>query len=127
MKRWWHIALIFLAFSCFIRVSGAVENCPVEGTSFDGKPYHIALSPTWTDKSILHALGLDIRKTKMTKSVGPDGEQRVYLLGRTTIDIVRSSSTGIYVTLHIKDNDTYVEWELPRCQADTSLREKANG
>lgn len=75
---------------------------------------------------MLETLGLDIRKSKMSKSLGPDGEGRTYMLGRKTINIVRSHSTGIYVMLHIKNNGMYVEWYLQSCQLGNSLHKKAD-
>ncbi|WP_141836807.1 hypothetical protein [Herbaspirillum sp. SJZ107] len=127
MKRWWHTAWIFLAFSLFTRIAGAAENCFVEGKSADEKPYHTALSAAWTDQRILNALGVNIRKSKMRKSSGPDGEARWYVFGKKRINILRSASTGIHVMLHVKDHDTYVEWDLQPCQADTSVHKEAHG
>jgi hypothetical protein len=127
MKQWWHTAWIFLAFSLFHPGGGAAENCLVEGKTVDGKPYHTALSAGWTDERMLNALGLDLRKSKTSKSLGPDGEARVYLSGKKRLNIVRSASTGIYVMLHIKDEDTYVEWDLRPCQLKTSAHKETNG
>jgi len=127
MKRRWHIAWIFLAFSCVIRASGAAENCLIEGKNTNGKPYHVALSSEWTDEAMLNALGLNIRKSKMSKSLGPDGESRTYLLGRKEVLITRSASTGTYVMLYVKDDGTYAEWYLQSCQLNNSAHKSANG
>jgi hypothetical protein len=114
MKRLWRPAWALLAFLCFIQVAEAVETCAKEGKSFDGKPYRIALSLAWTDKEILHALGLDIRKARLTTSAGPDGEGRAYVSANKRISIVRSASTGIMVMLSITGDDTYW-WHLQNC------------
>ncbi|MCS0585184.1 hypothetical protein NX784_26720 [Massilia pinisoli] len=116
-----------MAFSSVVRASGAAENCLIEGKNADGKPYYVALSPGWTDEAILNALGLDIRKSKMSRSLGPDGESRTYLLGRKEIHITRSASTGIYVMLYVKDDGTYAEWYLQSCQHNNSAHKSAHG
>jgi hypothetical protein len=126
MKRWCRTGWALLAFSSVIRGAGAVENCSIEGKSFDGKPYRIALSPVWTDEGVLHALGLDIHKAKLTTSAGPDGEERAYVSGRKRVSIVRSVSTGIMVLLSLKDGDTYV-WHLSDCRANTPERKEIKG
>lgn len=126
MKRWRHNVWIFLALSCCGRMAAAVENCAVEGKSFDDKPYHVALSPAWTDEEILRALGLEIRKAKMTTSAGVDGESRGYVAGRKRIIISRTVMTETIVMLSLKDADTYV-WYLSDCQLKPSERKKNNG
>jgi hypothetical protein len=115
MKRWRHIAWIFLALSCCVRMVAAAENCSIEGKSFDDKPYHVALSPSWTDEEILRALGLKIREAKMTISTGVDGDARDYVVGRTRITISRTAMADIIVMLVLKDEDAYV-WHLLGCR-----------
>ena len=115
MKRWSHIVWILLTFSSVVRASSAAENCLIKGKNAEGKPYHVALSPEWTDEAILNAFGLDIRKSKKSRSLGPDGESRTYSLRRKEVHITRSASTGIYVMLYVKDNGTYAEWYLHSC------------
>jgi hypothetical protein len=127
MKRWSQFVWISLAFSSVVRASGVAENCLIEGKNADGKPYHVALSPGWTEEAILNALGLDIRKLKMSRSLGPDGESRIYLSGRKEVHITRSASTGIYVMLYVKDDGTYAEWYLHNCQLNNSAHKNANG
>jgi hypothetical protein len=110
----------FSGVSCLVRVAGAAENCSTEGTRSDGKPYHVALSSTWTDKEILDTLGLDIRAAKLTISQGPDGVARSYLSNKKSLHIVRSHSTGTYVMLSVNGGDAY-EWDLPDCRFETSV------
>jgi hypothetical protein len=117
MKRSWHLVWVFLAV---VRVAGAAENCSAEGKRSDGKPYHIALSSAWTDKEILHTLGLDIRAAKLTISQGPDGVARSYRSKKNRLHIVRSHSTGTYVMLSVNGDDAY-EWYLPDCRFETSV------
>jgi hypothetical protein len=93
----------------------AAENCSIEGKSFDDKPYHVALSPSWTDEEILRALGLKIREAKMTISTGVDGDARDYVVGRTRITISRTAMADIIVMLVLKDEDAYV-WHLLGCR-----------
>jgi len=127
MKRWSYVVWFFLVFSSVLRASGAAESCLIEGKNADGKPYHVALSAGWTDEAILNALGLDIRKSKMSKSLGPDGQSRTYLLGGKEVNIARSESTGIYVMLYVKDDGTYAEWYLRHCQINNFVHKNANG
>ena len=123
MKRLRQIAYTFLALSCLVRGAGATENCSAEGTSADGKPYHIALSSAWTDKEILETLGVDIRKAKLTASHGPDGVARSYVSRKRRVNIVRSESTGIYVMSSVSGGDAY-EWHLSDCRLETFRRTK---
>jgi hypothetical protein len=120
MKRSWQLAYVFLAVSCLVRVAAAAEGCSAEGTRSDGRPYHIALSSAWTDKEILHTLGLDTRAAKLTVSRGPDGVARSYRSGKKSLRIVRSVSTGIYVMLSV-DGDNAYEWYLSDCRFGSSM------
>ena len=120
MKRSSQLAYVFLAVSCLVKVAGAAESCSAEGKRSDGTPYHIALSSAWTDKEILHTLGLDIRKAKLTVSRGPDGVARSYRSEKKSLRIVRSASTGIYVRLSVHGDDAY-EWYLSDCRFGSSM------
>ena len=120
IKRSRQLAYVFLAVSCLVKVAAAAESCSAEGKRSDGKPYHIALSSAWTDKEILHTLGLDIRTAKLNVSRGPDGVARSYRSGKKSLRIVRSASTGIYVMLSVNGDDAY-EWYLSDCRFGSAV------
>lgn len=76
-----------------------------------GAPFRVELSASWSDAEILVALGLDPKKMKKSHVIGPDGEQNIFKNGEVKVSMVRSASTGLFVTFSPNGLD-FVEWDL---------------
>jgi hypothetical protein len=59
----------------------------------------VKLSPEWNDAQILRAFGLT-HATAADSKQGVDGSQAAYHMGKTSITIVRSASSGLVIRIN---------------------------
>ena len=105
-------ACVTLVAMMFIRVASAKEACfPVSnGSSLAGKEFHARLAYAWSDAKILKELGLDMRRAKISRSVGVDGTGTTYRFRDSVVRI----NLGVEKTVLFssKPLDADVVWDL---------------
>jgi len=121
------------SLSCVLAVVVVAETSACapssKGKTVTGAAFEVELSVSWSDERILGALGLDREKMTRSHMLGPDGGQSVYKHGKARLSIVRSISTGVFVT-YSSDQKNFVEWDLCPGVAESpnnSIQRTSNG